>query len=322
MLLKRQDIAILSLSLAAIAAYFGFSSVTDAVLVEGASTFVAPMAWFLVVLTLFSIGSLTWRERGYQWAAGLVLVIPSLFFALTIPHLGVVVIAGLFIFFGIHRIGRELDARIRVSLYRPVSVGIPQVVLALSLAISSQYYAQINTFSWDQLVPSFDLAEGAGAWMLRAAGKLSPSLTALQNRDLSVDAFLSELRPIVEVGETGETLGAGVGEAVRQAEMMRSKMELSHLLGREVGGEESVNAILSEVLRKKMIAFVTKGTSDSTPVPFLPFFLALLLFFTVYPFGALLVPIALWLATGIFTFLVRSHGIELRSVPAERESIV
>lgn len=320
---KRQIIALILLFAVAIVAYFGFSSVTDAVLVTGASVFVAPAIWFFIVLTLFSVGAVVWRERPYQAVASLILVLPSFFFTPTLSHAVVLCIAGLFVFGGLLRISRELMSRIKFSLYRTVFIGLSPIILALSLIISSQYYTHINTLPWDQLVPSFDLAEGTGAWMLRVAGKLSPSLATLQNRNLSVDSFLRELRPVVEVGGSEETISNGLGEAVRQAEILRSKLELSRLLGREVKGDENMNTILSEVLRKKVIAFVSgNNAGDTTAVPFLPFFLAILLFFTVYPFGTILAPVALLVATVFFALLVRSGFIMLKKVPAEQEIVV
>jgi hypothetical protein len=251
------------------------------------------------------------------------LILPSFFFAPTLTHAVVLCIAGIFVFGGLLRIGRELSARIKLSLYRTVFVGLSPIIFALSLVISSQYHAHIEILPWDRLVPSFDLAEGTGAWMLRIAGKLSPSLATLQESNPSVDNFLRELRPVIEVGGSEETLSNGIGEAVRQAEILRSKLELSRLLGRTVNGDENMNAILSEVLRKKVVAFVSgDATGDAAAVPFLPFFLTLLLFFTVYPFGAILAPFALSLATVLFASLVRSRFVILKKVPAEQEIIV
>ncbi|MFZ1626418.1 MAG: hypothetical protein WAT81_01270 [Candidatus Moraniibacteriota bacterium] len=320
---KRQIVSLILLFAVAIIAYFGFSSVMDAALVDGASVFVAPVIWFFIILTLFSVGALAWRERSYQVAASLVLVLPSFFFALTLTHTVVLCVAGIFVFSGLLRIGRELSSRVRLSLYRAVFVGLSPIILALSLVISSQYYTHIGTLPWDRLVPSFDLAEGTGAWMLRIAGKFSPSLAALQDRNLSVDNFLRELRPVVEVGGPEEQFSNGIGEAVRQAEILRSKLELSRLLGREVGGSENMNIILSEVLRKKVIAFVSgNNTGSPVTVPFLPFFLSILLFFTVYPIATMIAPLALSLAAVLFAFLIRSGLISLKKVPTEQDVIV
>lgn len=320
---QRQIIALVILFAVAFVAYFGFSSVTDAVLVSGASVFLAPMAWFFLLITLFSIGSIIWRERIHQVVASLLIVLPSLFFAPTLTHAVLLVVAGIFVFGGLLRIGRELGARLKFSLYRSVFVGMSQIIFALSLVISSQYYSHIEPLPWDRLVPSFDLAEGTGAWMLRVAGTFSPSLASLQNRDLSVDDFLYELRPAVEVGGSTESLSNGLGEAVRQAEILRSKIELSRLLGREVGGDESMNEILSEVLRKKIVAFVSGNAAGSADtVPFLPFFLAILLFFTIYPFGTFLAPVALALAAVFFALLIRAGFVAIKKVPAEQEIVV
>lgn len=320
---QRQVIALIILFVVAFVAYFGFSSVMDAVLLAGASVFLAPIAWFFLAITLFSVGAVIWRERTYQSAGSILLVLPSFFFAPTLAHAAILAAASLLIFSGLIRIGHELASRLRFSLYRSVFVGMSQIILALSLVISSQYYTHIEPLPWNRLVPSFDLAEGTGAWLLRIAGTFSPSLASLQNRNLSVDEFLTDLRPVVEVGGSTETVSNGIGEAVRQAEILRSKLELSRLLGREVGGTESMNEILSEVLRKKIVAFVSGNTTETTgSVPFLPFFLAILLFFTIYPVGSVLASLALSLAAVLFALLVRAGFIVIKKVPAEQDVMV
>ncbi|TXH06696.1 MAG: hypothetical protein E6Q06_05150 [Candidatus Moraniibacteriota bacterium] len=321
---QRQVIALITLCLVSLVSYFCFSSVMDAALLNGASIFFSPIVWFLPLITLFSVGAIVWRERPYQVAGSILFVLPSLFFAPTLVHVAILSLAAILVFSGLVRIGHELASRIHFSLRRVVFVGMSQVILALSLVISSQYYAHVESFSWDRLVPSFDLAEGTGAWVLRIAGKFSPSLASLRDRDLSVDEFLAELRPAIGVASSTEAVSNGVGEAFRQAEMLRSKVELSRLLGREVGGGESMNEILSEVLRKKIIAFVS-GNSAGTgehQVPFLPFFLSILLFFTIYPIGSLLAPIALSLAAILFAFLVRMGLIAIKRVATEQDVII
>ncbi len=320
---QRQVIALVILFAVAFVAYFGFSSVMDAVLLTGASVFLAPIAWFFLAIILFSVGAVIWRERIYQAVGSGILLLPSFFFAPTLVHAAVLIVAALLVFGGLIRIGHELTSRLKLSLYRSVFIGMSQIIFALSLVISSQYYTHIESLPWNRLVPSFDLAEGTGAWVLRVAGTFSPSLASLRNRDLSVDEFLTELRPAVEVGGPTETVSNGIGEAVRQAEILRSKIELSRLLGREVGGTESMNEILSEVLRKKIVAFVSGDTAGAEgKVPFLPFFLAILLFFTIYPVGSLLAPLALSLATALFALLIRAGFIAIKKVPAEQETLV
>lgn len=323
MLPHRKIIAWILMFMVAFVAYFGFSAVTDAVVVDGASVFLVPAIWFLVTISLFSVGALLWQERMYKGVASVVVILPSLFFAPTLSHLGILLIAGLCVFGGLLHVGREISERIHLSLYRCVRVGLGSIIFALSIVISSQYYVHISPLTWEQLVPSFDLAQGSGAWLFRLAGTVSPSLATVQDRNLSVDTFLRELRPTVEVGGPGETLSNGIDEAVRQAEIVRSKIELSRLLGRSVSGDESMNAILSEVLRKKVTTFITGGVSEKTSkVPFFPYFLAILLFFTIYPIGSLLALPALALATIIFTLLVRNSLISVKSVSIEQEVIV
>lgn len=321
---KRQAIALTLLFLTAVFSSFAYSAVMSAVFTKDASVFVVPIVWFFLLLMVFVLGSVLWQETASRAIGSIVFLSPSIFFAPSLPHLGIIFLGSVITFVGLIRIEKEFAERTKVSIYRGVGVGFAQVIFALTLVVSSQYFHHVNSLTWDELVPSFDLAEGTGAFLLRTASALSPSLSALQDRNLSVDSFLQELKPVSVVGETS-ALEKGVSEALRQAEIFRSKTELSRLLGREVSGDENMNAVLSEVLRKKLIAFVSgrsEQSASTNPVPFLPFFLTILLFLTVYPLGALLGSLSLSFASLIFHFFIRSGLIVLKRVPVEREIIV
>lgn len=319
---KRQIISLLLLGLTALFAALAFSSVADAVFSKTASVFLVPAVWFLLLLTVFVLGTVLWQQTIHRTFGSALLLSSSLFFAPSVIHAGIVILGMIIVFIALIRIEREFSERTHISIYRGVTVGFAQIVFALALVISSQYYQHTNTLTWDELVPSFDLAEGTGAWFLRTAGQFSPSLATLQNRNLSVDSFLQEVKPVVML-ENGNMVDRGINEALRQAEVLRSKSELSRLLGREVAGNESINEVLTEVLRKKMIAFVSGSEKrSSSAVPFLPFVLAILLFLTVYPFGSIIGTIALSMAALIFAGLIRSRVIEVKVVSAEREIIV
>ena len=101
---------------------------------------------------------------------------------------------------------------------------------------------------------------------------------------------------------------------------MRTKQELGRLLGREITGAENMHALLSEVLRKKTLAFVSEE-SAALPVPILPLFLSILLFFTLYPVMSFLVPLIAALVGIFFALLRRLKWLPVAVVTAEREVI-
>lgn len=317
---QRQILAWVLLVVLLIVATGTFSAIANAVLATEASVLVAPTVWFLLLLLVIALGSIIWIGWKYQVLAICFLLLPGFFFAFTLTHVVVSLVAGLCLLGGLLKIQGELKARLAFSFYRTVTSGSSLIILALSLIISSQYFIHIETRSWDELVPNFDLAEGTGAWILRVAGKFSPALSSLQDRNLSVDRFLTDVRPVVAVNESGQALGQGIGEIFQQAELARSRLQLSRLLGRDVQGSENINQVLSEVLRKKVVAFVSGGGgSHQKAVSAVPFFLALLLFFTLYPVGMLVFPIALTLAALVFTFFVRAGFLTVKKVPVEQE---
>jgi hypothetical protein len=316
---------ILALSLlfcTAFLSYGAFGSVMDAVFSDGASDFLIPLIWFSALLTVFSLGTIVWREQSLRVTGVILFLVPSLLFAPGWVHAAVIVFSCLVVFGAELRINQEIRERLRLSLYRSVWTGFSALLFALSLAVSSQFYAHARSLPWEQLVPSFDLAEGTGAWLVRSLGKVNPAVQQLQDENLSVDTFLFEVRD-VRITELSEAVGRETIEGIRRAEAARSKLELSRLLGREVSGNERMQDVLSEVVRKKVVAFLSGGVErENLPVPVLPLFLAFLLFLTVYPLGTFFGPLALVVAQLAFAYFRRCGVIKTRAVTAEQECLI
>ena len=147
---------------------------------------------------------------------------------------------------------------------------------------------------------------------------LYPGIDTLQDKTVTVDNFLHEVQINNDVAMVDAPLE--VQNMFWEQELARTKKELGRLLGREVIGTENMQVILAEVLRKKTIALFSNG-STKLPIPILPFFLSFLLFLTLYPLLAFLVPFIGILAHGLFRMFLTFGWVKLSVVSAEQEII-
>ncbi len=293
-------------------------ALSRAVLVEEASSFLVPTLWFTVLFLFLLTGAMLWQEKQFAVLAAFFLVIPSLFEALSPWHALLVTISGILVYFGLRRIQHELDERLHLSVRRSLLSGMTLLVFGVTITLSSQYFVHVETLSWERLVPSFDLAEGTGPLLLRMIKPLYPGIDTLQDRSVTVDSFLREVQVRNETPVMNAPLE--VQNMFWEQELTRTKKELGRLLGREVVGTENMQTILAEVLRKKTVALFPNEDSK-LPIPILPFFLSLLLFLTLYPLLAFLVPLVGLLAALLFRIFTALGWVRKNLMSVEKEQI-
>ncbi len=295
-----------------------WDALTRAVLIEEASSFLVPSLWFALFFLFLLTGAILWQEKLFSALAALVAVAPSLLQALSLWHALLVIISGALVFCGLRRVQQELGERLHVSVRRSLLSGMTLLVLGVSVTLSSQYFVHAETLSWERLVPSFDLAEGTGPLLLRMMKPLYPGIDTLQDKTVTVDSFLHE----VQINNNTAMVEAPleVQNMFWEQELARTKKELGRLLGREVIGTENMQVILAEVLRKKTITLFS-NESTKLPIPILPFFLSFLLFLTLYPLLAFLVPFIGILAHGLFQMFLALGWVKRSVVSVEQEII-
>lgn len=313
---------ILGLCLLFAGGVFGFGAwytLSRGILIAEASTFLVPFLWYLPLILSLLLGALLWQERSFALAGTVAIFLPSILQAPTVTHSLIVVGSGALVFLGIQRVQSELNERIHLALRRSLLAGAPLFVLGMSLVLSSQYFVQAQTLSWERLVPSFDLAEGAGPVVIQMIKPFYPELGRLQDKTVTVDSFLREVQESSR-SEAPAVLPRATQDMLWEEELARTKKELSRLLGREVLGTENMQALLNEVLRKKTIALVSEE-STKLPVPVLPLFLAILLFLTLYPLLAFLMPFVSLLAVLFFRSFRAWGWVQVTTLAVERERI-
>lgn len=314
----RKKLAVAFLVGLGIFSFGAWHALSRAVLLEEASSFLVPTIWFSFLFLSLLTGVILWQENEFSVLAAFFVVIPSLFEAISPWHALLVTVSGLIIFSGLRRIQHELRERLHLSVRRSLLAGMTLLVFGVSLTLSSQYFVHAETLSWERLVPSFDLAEGTGPFLLRAIKPFYPEVDTLQDKTVTVDSFLRE----VQVRNDTPVMNAPleVQSMFWEQELARTKKELGRLLGREVIGTENMQAILGEVLRKKTVTLFSHE-SKKLPIPILPFFLSFLLFLTLYPLLAFCVPFVGLLVALLFRIFLRLGWIRRSLVSVEQEQI-
>lgn len=290
-----------------------------AVLVETASSFLFPGLVLGSMLVLLFTGSLIWKERSLIGLAAVFATVPSLLVAISMVHSIILVIAACIIYLGLLRIRDDMTDRIHVTARKSILSGAAAVFLGLSLLLSSQYYVHVQQLSWEQLVPSFNLAEGIGPIVLKVIAPLYPEVGALADNQVTVDNFLQDVQER-QAGTLLENISASTQKLLLAEELQRTKKQLSGLLGREVIGTENMHNLLSEAIHRKTVAFFAQENTR-LPVPVLPFFLSILLFLTVYPIMNFFAPLLIAGATILFRIARLLRWIEIRHEDVEQEVV-
>ncbi len=314
----RRKLGIALLILLAVASWVGWQFVERAVLVESASHFLLPAVAIVLMVGCLFFGAIVWQEPSFRWLAASFLGFPSLLAAFSWSHIGVIVLALALTYVGLQRIQGELSERLHLSVRKSLLIGTTPLLLAVSLLISSQYYTHAQSLTWEKLVPSFSLGEGAGAWFLKGLSPFFPELRQLGDSQATVDSFLGEVHARQQ--SSIDALPPGVQSVFLESELTRAKGQLKELLGREVSGNESMQSIVSEALQRKLITLVSGG-AEQLPVPLLPLVLSLLLFLTIYPLLAFAAPALVVLVSLLVRLARRLSWIMVKSERVEHEVI-
>lgn len=317
---SRQKLSIALLILLALLSWVSWQILERAVLVEGASNFMLPSLTVLGMLLLLFAGSIVWQELSFRWLAASFLVLPSMLVTLSWSH-GIMMLVALgLVYVGLSRIQEELRERIHLAIRKSIWLGSAPLLLAMSLLLSSQYYAHVSQLSWDRLVPSFNLAEGIGPLMIRLITPFYPDMQKLSNTQVTVDEFLEEVQ--TKERSTWETqIPVSLQQPFLQHELHRTKSEFSRLLGREISGDESMQALVAEIIEQKTLSLLVKEQPTSS-VPILPLVLTALLFLTVYPIMTFLAPLVTLVAILLFRLARFVGWISIQRASVEREWIV
>lgn len=344
-----ERIGLASLLLLFVFSLFGWYSLFHGTFTGYGNLTLSLLLGFSFACIFFFLGALLWHER-YERILGATLpFLPVIFFAQELVIVSAVLVAIMLTYLAIHLIRKEKSERIRFQYFRVGQAGQVYFVTALALTISVAYFTLIRQASWEELVPKLRLGESTTTILLRTLSTWQPELANVKSEQLTVDEYLMSLteepNPALENKKKNDQLLSlevslipgieeRLGEAgltmmdVRNSPQAKALyLESGHrhftwLVGGEVRGDEPINAVMSQVIQRKIISALDGTGQASTLSPdTVPTAIAVVVFLALIPLGTVLGYVWLLLGYLFFLLLLRTHQLEIREHLDEVEEL-
>ncbi len=317
---KRRTLGIFLLLIIGVLALEAWQSFFIGIMTPGASDIWLPALWFSLLAVFFFLGTAVWTDTSFRIIGAALVFLPGLFFLQSWEYVMAAGISVALVFWSSMDIAAEFDERVRFHFFKSVRSGQFLFVAGLSLSLASGYYVFLKNASWEELVPRFQIGEEATGVIFKAAGTINPSFAALAEGDVTVDGFLSSL----EQDKSGMLLMLDTDQQrIAEELFLRSGREqLATLAGRSVVGDEKVSDVLSFALQRKLIAILQGNDTDRhIPAQAIPFFLALLLFFTFLSFLSLAGIVCVIVAQIVFRLSLWFGWLKLDTLTVEQQKL-
>lgn len=307
--------------------------------------------WFSLLGTFFFLGAVVWQKVWLRSAGAFFLFLPGVFFTHTPIHILVLVLSGGLAFLSMRSIQIEMNERTHFRFRKNVRVGSFTFILGLSLALSSAYFASIETSTWEELVPRFGVGEETASVVFKTIGYFYPEFQKLSEEGMTVDGFLESLQENTEMNtempsvppdtremqsfvstlpelaeylkKNAELYGIDLGDDYAHELYLRSgRQQISTMVGREVRGDEKIADVFSFAIQKRIIAALSarEATEHISP-QIVPAILSILLFLTLLPVGSLLSGFWALLGYCLFQLALLSGFVKIIKIPLEKEGL-
>lgn len=295
------------------------------------------LPWFSGAGMAFFLGAVVWKRTWYRFVGPLCLFFPALLFHFS-PYLALYLALALLVSaIAIKNIVFESQERLRFAFFKNARAGQFAFIFALSLALSAAYFVTVKDQSWSELVPRFGIGEGMSSLIFKTAASLRPDLQALTDQDVSVNTFLLDMRAlegqeggvrsfeVFALPEAGQNVtgvyDGDISEEFAEAMYLRAGREqLSELAGRTIRGDERIADVLSSAIEQRITGiFQGEEKMKMLPAGTIPFFLSLLLFLTLLPLGAIVVPVWMLFSSFFFWCAIRFHWLKFDAVSRDQQ---
>mgnify|MGYP006927328540 FL=1 len=306
-------------------AFFSWQSIDRAINVPEASNWGVPILLFSLLFVLFYLGTILIRRFLILQAMFLAALALSFVFSFSFGHLVISAIAYLLILWSLMKIKRDLHLNVKVSLWKSIGSGSLLMLFAVSLMISSQYYAEVKDLSSARLIPKFNVGEMTGGATSKILSAVNPDFKKLDQEGLTVDQFILETQKSEEPMEAPQGLGGAMTErlAVEQERLLlqEGRKKFSEIAGKPLTGQEKISDVFSGIINQRIDQYLGGRMSDSGGKSPLPFILAVALFLTVFPLGSLLSTVWIIVVGIIIWIFKKTDLIRIAKVPVEMEVI-
>ena len=313
--------------------YLLWRSVDRAIFVEEASVWKAPIAWtslffFTLTLSIFLI-----KERTAYLLAIVFSILMGFVFSFSGFHLLILILAIILVLVAEGKMRDDFLERLKINLGKNIRVGSTFVILALSLAIASQYYFQTKDLATEKYLPRFEVGRQTSGLVLKVVSNFMPQARDLGDPEMTVDQFLlnlykkqnsnSLLEAQLKSLSPAERLLAEkvMNSAEENPVLSEGRKKLTQLALRNVSGSEKISDVFSEIVNKKISGYFMPNLKGEEGSSVFSAIVAAVLFLTVYSLGSFLRLFWIPLIKIIFFIFKKSGLITVVNIPAEKEII-
>ncbi len=349
---ERDRVGLFLLFITGLLAVFAWRAFFLVMMTPGVDDLWQPLLWFSVLSIFFFLGTVVWKTAPLQGIGATLVFAPGFFFIPAWEYVVVSVLSLALLFWSARSILSECTERFHFRFFRSVRTGQWLFIIGLALSLSGGYYVLLRQVSWEELVPRFRVGEEMTGIIFRTAALVYPSFAALTEGDATVDEFLLsfeennfdnpsvvehssvrsggaadtlEIAPEVmeSLALSGDSLDVPMSPETKKLLFLESgRKQVAELAGRPVQGDEKISAVLSVALQRKLIRFFEADqTTQHFPSQAVPFFLALLLFFTLLPLLSFLGILCILLAQVLFVVLLKLGWLALEHIPADQQKL-
>lgn len=299
--------------------FLAWLSVERAINIPESSTWLVPAIWFSAFFILLSLGVVLLRDSVQRWMlAGSFFL--SWLFSFSLGQFVFAAASFLLALWALGKIAKDLELNKKIDVIKSARTGKSILILALALAISTQYYFSVRNTDKAMIIPKFK----SGFIAEKILPELYPNLKNTEG-DLTVDEFILEMSKKNSKEITSEKdLGMYEKEAEKILQnnekmiLQEGRLNLSKMAGKEITGQEKMADVFSDMINNRISEYLSKGMDQGNAL-LVSRIAALVLFLTIWSLSAFLSPVVSVFVFVIFFILKKSGLIKISTVMAEVE---
>ncbi len=355
--MNRKKIELILGSLTIVCAFFSWWSVAQILKVAGASSWTTSIIFFMLLWVFICLDIALFEDIVFLELLLFGSLLLGIIFTGSFWHIAGVFISGYFLFLASRKIRRDFELNVKIDFLKSLRSGKVLMILAISLAISAQYFSYVSQLNGQILIPRIETSGISGKIVPKILSLIEPNFKVLENENLTIDDLILQIQKSQSLNQDSQVTNSSIAQIVQQEMenqnispnsreqftaqvgnqlntlnarikndeqaviMKESRQQLSTLVGREVQGSEKASDVISQLIAKKIENIFTPNIIGKQRSSSIAIVLAGILFFTVFSIGSLLSVVSFLLSWMIFSNLVRFGLVVIKTVTVEKEVI-
>lgn len=299
------------------------------------STWIVPMGMAVIFVASLSLFAVTVGVKRMTVPIVIAAFLPSAIFTPIIIHISITAIAMLVAIHGLSVMRRSLFNTLKINMTTIVRSGVSYVIIAVVVAITSQYYFSVKEGVADTVFDASDyvgVTNMATDFMLSQFNIENVSVNTMTVNDflyfLMQNAYAQEVEgPQIPVEDEGmivrwaSSMGIDLEQVEEDAEeqvVAQMRNNIASMLGREIRSDELVTDIFSEIIELQVNNAMEQNQilQDNRAGIFTSVF-----FVVVFSLASIVRILSNWLARFLFMLLREFKVIRIEKIQREAEVV-